>query len=1286
MGLEALIAVALAKVRPGRVRLLERLWEIRKMKANRMIVAKKPFIVPMLWLSTVLCALLNFGCAGLVSQTTKPPATQPPTVSITAPAAGATVNGTVTVTAAASSTVGIAGVQFQLDGANFGVVVSTAPYSQSLNTATLTNGKHTVTAVATDTANTKTTSAGVSITVNNTSTAPPTVSITSPANGATVSATIAVTATASSTIGIAGVQFQVDGVNSGAAVTTVPYSLSLNTTTLSNGAHTLKAVATDTANTKTTSAGVSITVNNTSTAPPTVSITSPANGATVSATIAVTATASSSIGIAGVQFQVDGVNNGAAVTTAPYSLSLNTTTLSNGAHTLKAVATDTANTKTTSAGVSITVNNTSTAPPTVSITSPANGATVSATISVTATASSTIGIASVQFLVDGVNNGAADTTAPYSLSLNTTTLSNGAHTLKAVASDTANTKTTSAGVSITVNNTSTAPPTVSITAPTNGATVSGTVSVTANASSTIGVASVQFLLDGAALNPVDTTTPYQTSWDSTQATNGTHTLAAQAKDTAGTTTTSATISVDVSNSTTQPPPAPSDTLTIFETTGTAQVNQPVSVSRAFVQGEILNYAQASIGGTALLTQCDVKNRWSDGSLKFAIVSFLVPSLPANGSVKVSFSNQTTGNNTGFLAQSDMLSTPYNFDAQIKETGSSSHTISARTMLTNGSFRYWLQGPIVTAVILEDRSSARTYDFNSDGGSGNPLHPLFEAWFYPQTNRVEVGYTVENVWAGSTVANSMRDQTYSFVLTSGNTSQATHFTQASFNHIGRSRWYRHFWLGNNAPPKTRLDHNIAYLVATKVIPNYNTTLTLAPALITGALGGWTGTDQSLIGTANGLGNVPKEMDAGGAADTIGLMATWETLYLLNMSNDDTLLAKVLGNADLVGRVPMHYRESDTNLFYDTGNSVNAFGHMTSINARPMENLGIGPGNDFNDNCSGANTKTLNLGTVTTDGWDVDGMDPSHWPEFGFVPYLVTGKYYYMEETEFAGAYMTGWGHGCPGTSRDEAAGVLNQSQYGRGVAWSFRTVTHGWLASPDGTPEQAYFFDKLENSIAGFEGEKGIPLSDATRQAVWTWEQGNGSDPNGTSPLHFYAGGESSFIQEPLRTDTYLLAAWSPWEESYLMCTYGMARDAGLPHVGDLMAWDATRWFHLALDTTNVNNIYLVGVYRFPTKLTSSNTWINNWADYKTSYLGNGGGLPTSWTYFWPCDYQPDDDKRYEGLATLGFMYPYTADGFTGQNAWNTVNQSMWNTSGCLPADFQSSSLASPKWAILARTN
>jgi hypothetical protein len=927
-----------------------------------------------------------------------------------------------------------------------------------------------------------------------------------------------------------------------------------------------------------------------------------------------------------------------------------------------------------------------TQPPTVSITSPTSGATVRGTIAVTASATSTIGIAGVQFQVDGANTGAAVTTAPYSLSLNTTTLSSGKHTLTAVATDTASTKSTSAGVSVTVNNGSTAPPAVSITSPINGATVSGSINVAANASSTVGIVSVQFQLDGANLGSAVTAAPYQVAWNTTQTTNGTHNLTAIAKDTQGTKTTSSIVSVDVSNSTNQPPPPADDTVTVFETTGNAQTNRAVSISRPFVQGEILNYAQAVIGGTAVLTQCDVKNRWPDGSLKFAVVSFIIPSLPANGSVTVSLQNQTSGNNTGYLAQTDMLSAPYNFDAQIQETGTSSHTISARTMLTNSNFRYWLQGPIVTAVILEDRSTSRIYDFNSDGAAGNPLHPIYEAWFYPQGNRTEIGYTVENVWAGSTATNSMRDQTYSFVLTSGQTSPVTQFTQASFDHIGRSRWYRHFWLGNNAPLTVRIDHNLAYWVQTKLIPNYDTSLNISPSIISASLTSWNNSDHSIPGSANGVGEISANMDATGASSTIGLMATWETLYLVNMKNDDQLLAEVMGNAGLIGRVPMHYRESENNLFFDNGNAVNAFGHPTSINARPMVNLGIGPGSAFNDNCSGANTLTLNLGTVTAGGWDANGMDSSHWPEFGFVAYLLTGKYYFMEETQLAGAYMTGWGHGCPGSYRDEAAGVINQSQPGRGNAWAFRTVTYGWLASPDNTAEQAYYYDKLQNTIAGYEGERSIPISDPTRQAVWTNMQQIASDRNGPSPLHFWNAGDSTFIESPLRSDGFLASAWSPWEESYTISTFGVARDAGLPNIGDVMAWDANKWYHLALDTVNVNNIYLLGTYRFPTKLAATNNWITNYADYKTAYLGNGGGLPTSWTSYYPCNYAPDDDKRYEGLATLGFLYPYSADGFTGQNAWNAAYNSLWNTSGCLPADFQSSSGASPKWDILARTN
>lgn len=95
----------------------------------------------------------------------------------------------------------------------------------------------------------------------------------------------------------------------------------------------------------------------------------------------------------------------------------------------------------------------------------------------------------------------------------------------------------------------TSPPTVSITSPTDGTTVSGTVEVDADASDDVGVTSVEFDVDG---QPVSTSTssPYTTSVDTTTLSNGTHTLTAIATDTSNNTTTSSPVSVNVANPTT----------------------------------------------------------------------------------------------------------------------------------------------------------------------------------------------------------------------------------------------------------------------------------------------------------------------------------------------------------------------------------------------------------------------------------------------------------------------------------------------------------------------------------------------------------------------------------------------------------------------------------------------------------------------------------------------------------------------------------------------------------------
>src|SRR6185437_14673561 len=287
-----------------------------------------------------------------------------PSVTITNPTGG-NLSGTVTLTANATSTVGIASVQFQLDGLNLGSTITGAgpTFSMPWNTASASNGTHTLTAIATDTLGQKTTSTGVTISLASA----PSINIVSPTGG-NLSGIVTLTANATSTAGIASVQFQLDGLNLGSAITgTGPtFSMSWNTASASNGTHTLTAIATDTLGQKTTATGVSISLASA----PSINIVSPTRG-NLSGTVTLTANATSTAGIASVQFQLDGSNLGSAITgTGPtFSMSWNTASASNGTHTLTAIATDTLGQKTTSTGVSISLASA----PSINIVSPTRG-------------------------------------------------------------------------------------------------------------------------------------------------------------------------------------------------------------------------------------------------------------------------------------------------------------------------------------------------------------------------------------------------------------------------------------------------------------------------------------------------------------------------------------------------------------------------------------------------------------------------------------------------------------------------------------------------------------------------------------------------------------------------------------------------------------------------------------------------------------------------------------------------------------------------------------------------
>jgi hypothetical protein len=150
------------------------------------------------------------------------------------------------------------------------------------------------------------------------------------------------------------------------------------------------------------------------------------------------------------------------------------------------------------------------------------------------------------------------------------------------------------------------PPTVSMTAPVGGTTVSGAaVTVSASASDGGGVAGVQFKLDGANLGAEDTTSPFAISWNTTSATNATHSLTAVARDAAGNTATATAVSVTVDNRETTPPtiaaraPAPGATGVGSTTTVRATFSEAMSAPTITASTFVLRNAANTLVSAAV---------------------------------------------------------------------------------------------------------------------------------------------------------------------------------------------------------------------------------------------------------------------------------------------------------------------------------------------------------------------------------------------------------------------------------------------------------------------------------------------------------------------------------------------------------------------------------------------------------------------------------------------------------------------------------------------------------------
>ena len=179
------------------------------------------------------------------------PAVSAAAVTITMPATGATVSGTVSI--AAQIGTGVSWINVYIDG---GYLASSPPLTFSWDSTTVVNGTHTISANAYASSGTLAGSASITVNVQNAN-AKPAVTLTSPANASTVSANV--TLTAQVIPSVAWIDFEIDG---SFFASSPPLSTIWDSTSVPDGPHTIQALAFDGSDNQIGSSTVTVTVAN----------------------------------------------------------------------------------------------------------------------------------------------------------------------------------------------------------------------------------------------------------------------------------------------------------------------------------------------------------------------------------------------------------------------------------------------------------------------------------------------------------------------------------------------------------------------------------------------------------------------------------------------------------------------------------------------------------------------------------------------------------------------------------------------------------------------------------------------------------------------------------------------------------------------------------------------------------------------------------------------------------------------------------------------------------------
>ncbi|HSX58935.1 MAG TPA: hypothetical protein VLF18_01930 [Tahibacter sp.] len=434
----------------------------------------------------------------------------------------------------------------------------------------------------------------------------------------------------------------------------------------------------------------------------------------------------------------------------------------------------------------------------------------------------------------------------------------------------------------------------------------------------------------------------------------------------------------------------------------AQAQAPVALGFAFRRGDVP--AGSSVTANQGALQVTPRNYWPDGSLKFA-------QLVWRGAVNaaptfVQLSAGSAGSGTA-LTLADLQATGVTASIACGAYGTVSWSGSdwAAPFAFESGQSAWISGPLMSSWI-----------YRKAVGSDPHLVAWLEVRLYAG-GAVDVLPWIENGYL-KVAAPASKAATFTFTL--GGTQRFS--AAVTLPHHCRTPLVSgaalSHWLAGD--PQISVQHDAAYLMASELVPTYRANVAANAPVVSALPAAYVPLQQGSF-TFDGDG-----MTASGYQEPIGLLPQHDVLYL---TSPGVAYAAVVRNGFSAGRYPIHYRDETTN------RPIRFTSHPT---------LGISNGSGFHDNgASGSYTPTPSGAAPRT--WDC-----AHSPSVGFMAYVVTGRWYFLEEMQFA-ATANHLGKGSVAALRDGAKGLVKPevgAWQTRAAAWQWRTLAQAAALTPD----------------------------------------------------------------------------------------------------------------------------------------------------------------------------------------------------------------------------------------------